>query len=333
MKRLARDLLSRMPQLTVDRSAAASLDNAARNAPFIERSILEIEADANPAALVVSAGPSLHRRDPAPAVLDGDFRGTLIAVDGALGYCLRNGLVPDYVVVLDPHSSRVCRWFGDPDLEFRDDDDYFRRQDLDPYLGLKEKKRNRELIDLVNEHGPKMAAIICTSVAPNVTRRCLDAALQLYWWNPLLDDVANPDSLTRRLHRANRLPAMVSGGNVGTAAWVFAHQVLRKQMVGLVGMDLSYAPGTPLRNTQYYSEMEALFGDEAASAYIDVDNPHTGERWFADPTYYWYRDVFLQMARDAGCVTYNCTEGGIVFGDGVRFVPLAEFLQLVAGRG
>ena len=337
MRALASSLVERMPALTVQRSAARSLANAQDNRPYIERSILDPAVtagrDGHPSALVIAAGPSLHLRDPVAQILKRGYPGVVVSVDGALGYCLRNGLVPHYVVVLDPHPSRVARWLGDPELESReDDDDYFRRQDLDPYLGVDERRKNRELIELVNRHGPRIRAIVSTSVSMNVTRRCREAGMAMFWWNPLLDDVDAPESMTRRLHAANGMPCMVSGGNVGTAAWVFAHQVLGKREVALVGMDLSYAPGTPLENTQYYKEIAELFGPRAADAYVRVYNPHLKATWYADPAYYWYRQSFLEMARAAECVTLNCTEGGILFGKGVRFLPLKTFLARSAPK-
>lgn len=331
LKGLASSLVSLMPELTVQRSAARALDNAKQNLPYIKRTIRELtrrQDGAGPkAGIVISAGPSLHRRSPVRAIQQAGFGGEIIAADGALGYCLRNGLVPHYVVALDPHPTRVCRWFGDTDLELRPDDDYFRRQDLDPYVGIDERARNRELIELVNRHGPRTKLVISTSVSPNVTRRCLDAGMELYWWNPILDDVDAADSMTRALYRGNRVPCMGSGGNVGSAAWIFAHQVRAHREVALAGMDLGYAPGTPLEKTQYYKEIQALFPDRAEEAFIEIRNPHLNETWYTDPAYYWYRQLFLEMARDAPCATYNCSEGGILFGRGIRFVPLAQFLS------
>jgi len=322
-----------MPELTVARSGAQALENAQFNLPYSNRSIFGLGAGLTPknqgSAIVIGAGPSLHRRNPVHAILERGYHGEVIAADGALGYCLRNGLVPNYVVTLDPHPTRICRWFGDPALESRADDDYFRRQDLDPYVGVDERVRNKELIDLVNHHGPKMKAVISTSVSPNVTRRCLEAGMELYWWNPIFDDVENPKSMTQKVYHLNKIPCMVSGGNVGTAAWIFAHQILRKKEVALVGMDLSYPPGTPLEKTQYSKEIRELFGEKAADAYIRVYNPYLKETWYTDPAYYWYRQSFLQMAGKADCVTFNCTEGGILFGNRVRFVPLLKFF---AGR-
>jgi len=104
--------------------------------------------------------------------------------------------------------TRVARWFGDPELEFRPDDDYFRRQDLDPYLGVNEYVRNRELIELVNRYGPSVKAVLATSVAPNVTRRVLEAGMAIYWWNPLYDDYDESGSYSRRVHELTGVPCM-----------------------------------------------------------------------------------------------------------------------------
>ena len=52
-----------------------------------------------------------------------------------------------------------------------------------------------------------------------------------------------------------------------------------------------------------------------------------GRLWFTDPVYYSYREAFLQLARQADCETVNCSEGGILFGDGLQFQPFAEFLR------
>ena len=318
-----------MPQLTVLRSSAKALENVRLNLPYSKCTILDLATPPTSkspgSAIVIAAGPSLHRKNPVRTILKNGYDGEVVAVDGALGHCLRNGLVPDYVVTLDPHPTRVCRWFGDSELESRQDDDYFRRQEMDPYLGVNEYARNKELIDLVNRHGPRIKAIISTSVAPAVTRRCLEAGMELYWWNPIFDDVEDPESMTQTVYRLNKVPCMVSGGNVGSAAWIFVHQVLRRKEVALVGMDLSYTPDTPIEKTQYSKEIQDLFGEKAADAFIHVYNPYLKETWYADPAYYWYRQTFLEMAREADCVTFNCTEGGILFGDPIRFVPLLKF--------
>ena len=332
MKSLASELVARMPQLTALVSSEIALKNTRLNLEYMGRTISDLVnqdgTGGSGSAVVIGAGPSLHRQDSVGQLLRSGYHGQIICTDGALPTCLRAGLVPQYVMTLDPHSSRIVRWFGDPSLteEITSKDDYFRRQELDPYLGADEINKNKELVDLVNQYGPNIKAIIAACVSAGVAKRCLEAGMQLYWWNPLYDDYADPGSLSRQAHDLNKAPCMATGGNSGSAAWVFANVVLRKKEIALVGMDLGYLPGTPLAKTQYSEELEEVFGEQMSEAFIDVENPHTGEMWFTDPTYYWYRETLLQMVRDADCVTYNCTEGGILFGEGVEFIPLQEFL-------
>ncbi len=328
MKNLARELVSRMPQLTARRHTELALSNARQNRPQIHQTIRDLApGNRMESAIIVSGGPSLHRKNSVGQILESDYEGVIISVDGALGHCLRNSLVPDYVVILDPHPTRVIRWFGDPDLTSTDDDDYFRRQEMDPYLCTQEIARNQELVDLVDKHGPQIKAVLATSCSPRVAQRCADAGMVLFWWNPLLDDYKSPGSVTRELYRSNKVPCMASGGNVGTASWVFAHAIMGFEDIALVGMDFGYAPGMSQENTQYYKEIVELFGAKAGNAFIDVDNPYLNETWFTDPAYYWYREGFLDMAPRARCRTFNCTEGGILTGDGITFIPLREFLS------
>ena len=157
MNSIGQQLVDRMARLTALRSVDQSMANAAENRPHMRLTITDLTREApakGPTAIVISAGPSLHRQNPVAAIRESGYEGHIVAADGALGYCLRNGLVPDYVLTCDPHPSRVCRWFGDTELESRrDGDDYFRRQDLDPHLGNGEFDRNRELIEMVNRSG------------------------------------------------------------------------------------------------------------------------------------------------------------------------------------
>jgi hypothetical protein len=329
MKPLGPEELRTIAETTFSKTANIGLENACKNVPYIKRTIAELKPAGEDFAVVFSAGPSLHRCNPASVLVKNGRKGTVIATDGALGNCLRNGLVPDYVVSVDPDATRIVRWYGDPDLESRgSEDDYFRRQDLDEELRVDELAKNRALMKLVNEHAPRIKALLSTSISQSVTRRCVDAGFDIYWWNPLYDDARDPNSYSARVRTLTGAPCLVTGGNTGAAAWVLAHAVLGFRKIALVGMDLSYAPGTELQRTQYWDQLVPLFGEERVRhAYIEVHNPHLGQTWFTDPVYYWYREVFLQLARQADCETVNCSEGGILFGDSLQFQPFAEFLR------
>src|SRR5262245_35774673 len=286
---------------------------------------------AGDSALVIGAGPSMRPRGK-PALLDrlrvAGYRGTIVAADGALGACLRAGVVPHVVVTVDPHPGRIVRWFGDPSLTAPSADDYFRRQEMDPTHAADEVAANADLARLVDKHGPGIHVAVATSASSAVVDRCEGAGMSLYWWNPMYDDYERPDSVSRRLHRSNGLPCLNGGGNVGTASWVLTHALLGKRRIALIGFDFGYPPGTPYTRTQYYPELREMLGDDFASGYVHLEN-WLGETWFCDPAYWWFRDVFLEMAREADCRTVNCTEGGILFGPAVIPQPLDEFLAAV----
>ncbi len=327
---LSPDELALVAQATFKKTADIGFTHAQANLPYMTQTVLDVPKpppSKGRSAIAMSAGPSLHRRRTIERIKELRYEGTVVAADGALGYCLRNGLVPDYVVTVDPHPTWIIRWFGDPDLKTRPDDDYFRRQDLDPALNTREQERNEELIALVNEHGPKIKVIIATCVSPNVTKRCLQAGMPLYWWNPICDDYDDAGGHTRRLYDMTRMPCMVTGGNCGASAWIFAKAILEREPVAIVGMDLGYAPGTPLRRTQYYHELIKFYPEERLEqAYVQVHNPVLGETWYTDPTYYWYRQCFLEVVKQSGWTAYNCTEGGTLFGEGIESLPLDRFI-------
>jgi len=333
---LGRKIAQALEAATFERVAGVGLANAEVNRPRIARSVLELAETplgTGDTAIVVGAGPSLRRRRSLERLRASGFAGAIVAADGALGACLRAGVVPHVVVSVDPHPERIVRWFGNPALTVAPADDYFRRQEMDPAHREDELSANRALVELVDAYGPKIKVAAATSAAPAVVERCEQARMELYWWNPMYDDYDRPESLSRRLWKMNGLPCLNGGGNVGTAAWVVTHAVLGRKRIGLVGIDLGYAPGTPYEQTQYYPELVALLGDRYREAFIHTENPVTREVWFSDPAYHWFRDVFLQMAREADCETFNCTEGGLLSGPGITTVPLDAFLESAAAAG
>ncbi len=329
---LNKEQLDMITDATLKKTVGIGLKHAEENAGYIKTTIRDIKRslknDSRP-ALVISAGPSLHRMKSIETIKNSGFKGHVVAVDGAMGHCLRNGIVPEYVLTVDPDPHRIIRWFGDPRLHERPEDDYFQRQDLDPALNKDEIDRNEELLELVDRHGPEMKLIISTSTSPEIARRCIDAGMELYWWNPLYDDYDDPESYTRKVYKQNKVPCMVTGGNCGTSAWVFSQAILRSPEVVMVGMDFSYPPETNVLNTQYYEILKEMMPDNPEAGLIKVYNPHLDETWQTDPAYYWYNQNFLQMVQKAPGKTYNCTEGGILFGDGIEFKNLSETLSLV----
>ena len=263
---LGRELVADMARITNDRIGDLAFENARANLRYrdVGESLAALRGESvgeGDSAIVIAAGPSVRRRDPATAIRQAEFRGAVVATESAVAYCLRNGLVPDLVVTLDPHATRIVRWFGDPRLTAAalEQDDYYRRQDMDSAFA-DELRFNDKLLALVDRHGPEMRIALATSASEAVVTRVLESGMRVYWWNPMLDDPDEPGSRTRELQRLNGFPAVNAGGNVGAACWMMADAVLGKRHVAVTGMDFGYYADTPFEQTQYYHEAVSLVG-------------------------------------------------------------------------
>jgi hypothetical protein len=335
---LGRQMVNNMGRMTSDRYSKLAMENAGKNLVYLDKGVSlaklrsEIIGDGD-MALVAAAGPSIKKQDPAQLYKQADFKGALIVTESAIAYWLRNGIVPDLAVTVDPNLTRIVRWFGDPSLTEDNirEDDYFSRQDQDKHFA-DELKANDEIVNLLDRHGKDIRIALSTSASPAVVERVMEIGMPIYWWNPMLDDPDETESLTSELQAKNRLPCVNAGGNVGAACWMMANAVLEKSAIGVVGMDFSYYEDTPYRNTQYYYEMIDLVGEENLdSIFMRVFNPHLKSWFITDPAYKWYQENMLELVRDADSKTFNCTEGGILFGENIDFVSLQHFFDIAAG--
>ncbi len=309
------------------------VEHARSNAPYVKRSIKQLPALTGSkleSAIVISAGPSVHRRSTLKRIFDAGYKGTLVAVDGAYIACLKAGLIPDYVLTLDPHPKRMVRWFGDPDFEKNSfGDDYFARQDLDLDFRKNSIAQNKGHIKLVDDHAKSGTMMIVASSAPrNVVERLSQAGYDMYWWNPLVDNPRDQGSITRQIYDINGLPCLNTGGTVGTAAWVFTHSILKISEIALTGMDLGYYADVPREKTQTFYELHHHIKEgEIDSCFVDFEFPLTGEKFYTDPTYFWYRRNFLELFLLSKSRTVNCTEGGTLFDERLKCTTLDDFLE------
>lgn len=306
------DLVGQITQIGVDWHGKTILENTRANVSSIGKTIRSVKHDRRP-CVVVSAGPSLYRQKILPRLKG--FAGTIVATDGAYIQCLRHDILPDWVITIDPHPTRMVRWFGDPDFDKNmAGDDYFARQDLDVSFRENQKQTNLQNIDLVDENMTRLV-ISCTSPV-NVVERT--KSLDRYWFAPLVDDPES-DGLTRQMIQMSGLPAMNTGGTVGTAAWVFASQVLQSEDIAVVGMDFGYYLDTPLEQTQSFHMLKGN-----PDMYPQRQG-HWGEH-YTDPTYAWYLQNFLDLLKSSGQSVTNCSEAGLLNGENVHCMGLGEWL-------
>jgi len=327
------DIVNEVQQIGVDVHEHQIIKHAQANLSSVTKSIKQLaplNEEKLQSAILISAGPSVHKNNSINQIVEHNYKGTVIAVDGTYIACLKAGLIPDFVVTLDPHPTRMVRWFGDHDFEKHiQSDDYFSRQDLNVEFRKNSIEQNKQHIELVNKYGHLSKIIVSSSAPHNVVQRIKEAKFDDYWWNPLVDNPHQPNSITRKLYKINKLPCMNTGGTVGSASWVFAHSILKLPRIALVGVDLGYYHETPYELTQTYYELIAHLGSEDSikDCFREYEFPLTKEKFYTDPTYFWYRKNFLELLQKSTSETYNCTEGGTLFGDNVKCVILKDFLE------
>lgn len=327
-------LTDEITSIGLDWHAEAIVENSKWNKQFISKSIKDIPApqgEKAASAIVISAGPSLYKNNILARIKASGYQGSIIAIDGSYVRCIKADLEPDYVLTLDPHPTRLVRWFGDPDFEKNlEGDDYFSRQDLDIAFRTNSIEENRRNIDLVDRHGKNKKLVICSASPKNVVERTRAVGFDAYWWAPLVDNPEKPDSLTRAIVKETKLPAMNTGGTVGTAAWVFALTALKIPKIAVVGMDLGYYKAdTSYLQTQTYYSLKDRVGEENIHEYFpEFTYPGTGESFYTDPTYYWYRSNLLDLISASGSTVFNCTGGGTLSGAGVECIEIEDFCRL-----
>lgn len=334
--KIFKEVVGQISSIGFNRHAEALLEHAKQNLGDSKKSVKDLApqvGDKARSGIIISAGPSVYRKNSIKRILESAYKGTVIAVDGAYIACLKAGLIPDFVVTLDPHETRIVRWFGDHEFEKHSfHDDYFKRQDLDEDFKKDSIEQNKRHIELVNKYGRSTKAIVCSSSPRNVVERLKEAQVEMYWWNPLVDNPYGHDSLTRKLYDINKLTCFNTGGTVGTAAWVFADSILKIPQIAVVGMDFGYYSDTPKDKTQTYYELIEHLGDPKAveECFVDYTFPLTKEKFYADPTYSWYRSNFLELLRQGKSRTVNCTEGGTVFDNNIACLSIEDFAKKVS---
>lgn len=314
-------LVRSIPALGMDWHRDALLANSTANRPHMTRSIRELQQRSGPRVLVASAGPSLRRN--LSELSPGEGLPTMVAVDGAYVACLQRGIRPDYVITIDPHPTRIVRWFGDPRIEeHTQEDDYFARQDLDENFRVRMAAANRDNIELVDGACRHSRLVVCSAAPASVVTRT--AAFERYWFAPLIDQPRMPGSITRQLARITGLPSLNTGGTVGTAAVVFAHCILRARSIAVIGMDLGYARDLPLDRTQSWKMLKDKA--DVAQYYPRMQHPQWGE-CYTDPTYFAYRANLLGLLKAGVFSLYNCTGAGALYGPHVQCGSVLEWLN------
>jgi len=297
------------------------LQNFARNLSYIlkgksikdlsvfQNAPLKIDFTPHGKAIVIGKGPSVKEKNHLEILSSSSYKDSIICTDIMLIDALSKGITPDkfseyYVVTVD----------GDPkQVEFYDN-------------------------PLVQKYSDKIKVILSTCTSPEVIQVCNKFGLDVFWFNPLMDDFRNEGSFSKMMNimtRSERNPKGVSslqtGGNVGTSSWIFAWAIIGKSPIVLIGLDFGYPATTSIEETQHYDHLLKCYDNDVDRVKRDhkiVYNQAFDCDVLIDPIYDYYREGFCDLVGHTPhwVRTINATEGGSLFGERIESMKFSDFL-------
>lgn len=263
-------------------------------------------------AIVIGRGPSLKKHNHLEMLARGSIDATIVCSDGALISALKAGVTPNkfqnfFVVTIDPREDT---------RKFYDD-------------------------KIVDSFGHKIKGIFATVSNPDTVERARVAGIKPYWIHTLVDYNEGKKSfnnisaiMTRARKHVEGLPAIQTGGNVGTSAWFISWQILKCQNVVLLGINHGWEEDDPLDKIMTHNYTNKLLDIDTKSVtfrklFPKVYNPHFDCHVILDPIFQYYSSAFKEFIERAPSwvKTVNATEGGAIFGNRIDCIRFGEFLK------
>jgi len=272
------------------------------------RELMPNNENSSKTSIVIGRGPSLLKNNHLQILENSKFSDTIVCCDGALPIVLENNVNPEkfenfFVVTIDAQ--------------------------------IHQKKIYEQ--NIVKKFGKKIKCILSTTVSPSTYRAVKDAGMEVYWLHTLFDYDKGPSSfnhisgvMTRSKNHEKGLPAIQTGGNVGTSSWVFAWSVLKSKTVCLLGLDQGYLEETDIESIDYHKFPKEIFEnkDIFEKAFPLIYNPEFDCKCRQDPIFQYYSNAFKEFIDTVSdkVTTYNATEGGALFGKNIHCIKFKEFL-------
>ena len=264
----------------------------------------------NNTAIVIGRGPSIDEHKHLQLLSNSNFSGSIVCCDGKLIDTLKAGVTPEkfpnfYVVNIDP-GSHTAKLFEHP---------------------------------LISEFGSKIKGIFTTIANPITVEQARKSGIKIHWMHSLFDYDAGKKSfnyissiMVRSKNHVNGLPAIQTGGNVGTSSWFVSWKILQCTKVVLIGMNHGWNEDTPMDIITKHGVSFARSYDESSPSFKrlfpKIYNPELKKCCILDPIFQYYREAMLEfISRSPSWLqTINATEGGSLFGNRLLSMKFSDFL-------
>ena len=286
-----------------------------------ETSAKELEFDNNQkqknnSAIVIGRGPSIKKHKHLELLAQSNYNGSIICTDGSLIGALKAGITPEkfpkfYVVTIDPYQV-IEKLYDDP---------------------------------IITKFGSKINGMFSTITNPKVVNLARNAGIKIHWLHTLFDYDKGKKSfnhissmMVRAKNHVNGLPAIQTGGNVGTSSWFVAWRILKNNTVALIGINHGWEEEEKATEMikSHQSEItkdnvEIVREDDPKykNYFKKIHNPDFNCDAIVDPLYQFYRMALLEFISrsPSWLTTINATEGGSIFGKRIESMKFKDFLK------
>ncbi|MBT5759074.1 MAG: hypothetical protein HOI55_05405, partial [Candidatus Marinimicrobia bacterium] len=141
--------------------------------------------------------------------------------------------------------------------------------------------------------------------------------------------------MVRAKNHANGLPAIQTGGNVGTSSWFVGWKLLKCSTVALIGInhgweeDDSWETILSCGNNHDISKGIDQSSPVFEKLFKKVYNPDFQSYCILDPLFQFYSMALKEFISRSPqwLTTINATEGGSIFGERIKSMKFEEFLK------
>lgn len=274
------------------------------------RDLSKYSSKQNNTAIVIGRGPSIDEHKHLQLLSTSNFSGSIVCCDGKLIDTLKAGVTPEkfpnfYVVNIDP-GSHTAKLFEHP---------------------------------LISEFGSKIKGLFTTIANPTTVEQARKSGIKIHWMHSLFDYDGGKKSfnyissiMVRSKNHVNGLPAIQTGGNVGTSSWFVSWKILQCTKVVLIGMNHGWNEDTPMDIITKHGVSFARSYDESSPSFKrlfpKIYNPELKKYCILDPIFQYYREAMLEfISRSPSWLqTINATEGGSLFGNRLLSMKFSDFL-------
>ena len=267
----------------------------------------------NHSAIVIGRGPSIKKHNHLKLLAESNYQGTIVCCDGKLIDALNAGVTPDkfpkyFVITIDPYSA-IRKLYDNP---------------------------------IVDTYGKKIKGIFTVLTNHDTIERVRQSGIQIHWLHSLFDYNEGQKSfnkisslMIRAKNHLNGLPAIQTGGNVGTSSWFISWQILKCATVALIGInhgweeDDSWETILTHGNNCEISKNVDVSSPVFNKLFKKILNPDFNSYCILDPLFQFYSEALKEfISRSPSWVTtINATEGGSIFGERVRSMKFSNFLH------